>query len=155
MKPAKRAQINRHNPDEEVLREAAEIIHSGGLVIIPTETVYGIAANMLNRKAVERLARIKERPKDKPFSLHIYKRETVEEVGAQLSVVACKLMDAFWPGPLTLIFRRINDPSIGIRMPADEVAFPGDNVESSTGTEVDDDYRLSQRHAHYRFRPRA
>jgi L-threonylcarbamoyladenylate synthase len=103
-----------------VLREAAAIIQAGGLVIIPTETVYGIAANMQNKKAMERLSRLKERPKDKPFSLHIYKRETVDEMQALTSVAACKLMSAFWPGPLTLIFKRLKEPSLGIRMPDDE-----------------------------------
>jgi tRNA threonylcarbamoyl adenosine modification protein (Sua5/YciO/YrdC/YwlC family) len=124
MNVAKIVKLDPHQPDENYLKEAAAILKAGGLVIIPTETVYGIAANMLNKKAVERLYDIKERPKNKPFSLHIYKRETVDELARAVPVAAYKLMDRFWPGPLTLILKsRKTEETIGIRMPDDEIAF--------------------------------
>ncbi|MCM8780553.1 MAG: L-threonylcarbamoyladenylate synthase [Candidatus Omnitrophica bacterium] len=116
--------LDRRNPDENSLKEAAEIIKNGGLVIIPTETVYGIAANMLNTDAIERLFQIKSRPKHKPFTLHIYKKESVEEFAQDIPVSGYKLMDRFWPGPLTLIFKSKKGPAnIGIRLPDDEIAF--------------------------------
>jgi len=124
MNVAKIVKLDPHLPDENCLKEAANILKAGGLVIIPTETVYGIAVNMLNKKAVERLYDIKERPKNKPFSLHIYKRETVDELARAVPVAAYKLMDRFWPGPLTLILKsRKTEETIGMRMPDNEIAF--------------------------------
>jgi tRNA threonylcarbamoyl adenosine modification protein (Sua5/YciO/YrdC/YwlC family) len=108
-------------PDRAAIKEASDIIHAGGLVIIPTETVYGICASMLNRKAVERLYEIKERPRDKPFSLHIGEKDKVHEYTRMLPVAAYKLMDAFWPGPLTLLLRAKSEGTVGMRFP-DHVA---------------------------------
>ncbi|MDD5154916.1 MAG: L-threonylcarbamoyladenylate synthase [Candidatus Omnitrophica bacterium] len=108
---------------ESYASQAAGIIRSGGLVIIPTETVYGIAANMLDKKAIERLIRIKGRPQGKHFSLHIHKKETVDELAKDIPVAAYKLMDRFWPGPLTLVFRSKDQGTIGMRMPDSEIAF--------------------------------
>lgn len=123
MTSGKIVRVDRLNPDEGYIREAAEILKNGGLVIIPTETVYGIAANMLDKNAMKRLSKIKNRPEGKPFSLHIYKKESVDEFAAQVPVPAYKLMDRFWPGPLTLIFKAKKNSTIGIRLPDDEIAF--------------------------------
>ncbi|MBM3245658.1 MAG: threonylcarbamoyl-AMP synthase, partial [Candidatus Omnitrophica bacterium] len=112
-----------HNPGGEYLKDAADIIRSGGLVIIPTETVYGIAANMLNKKAIERLYEIKGRPQEKHFSLHIDSKEKINEFAADISVQAWKLMGKFWPGPLTIILKSKNKGTIGVRMPDDEIAL--------------------------------
>lgn len=112
-----------YNPDEKLLQEAADILKSGGLVIIPTETVYGIAANMANPQAVNRLYEIKGRPKDKPFSLHIASKEKVEEFAQDIPREAYKLIAKFWPGPLTLILKSKNSGTIGIRMPDNEIAL--------------------------------
>lgn len=101
------------HPAQNYLREAADILRAGGLVIIPTETVYGIAANMFNKKALERLYEIKKRPKDKPFSLHIDNKERIEEFAADIPVSAYKLIDKFWPGPLTLILKAKEGAKIG------------------------------------------
>ncbi|MCG8431971.1 MAG: threonylcarbamoyl-AMP synthase [Candidatus Omnitrophica bacterium] len=109
------------HPDEAALREAARILGSGGLVVIPTETVYGIAASMAHKKALERLYEIKQRPKDKPFSLHIGYKERIEEFSRMLPVAAYKLMHAFWPGPLTLVVRAKEQGTIAVRMPDHEV----------------------------------
>jgi len=110
-------------PEEKYIQEAAEVLSGGGLVIIPTETVYGIAADMLNKKAVERLCEIKQRPKDKPFSVHINEQMRVEEFVRAMPVSAYKLIDKFWPGPLTVILKAKNQGSIGIRMPDNEIAL--------------------------------
>jgi tRNA threonylcarbamoyl adenosine modification protein (Sua5/YciO/YrdC/YwlC family) len=98
------------------------MIRKGGLVIIPTETVYGIAADSLNDDTVKRLYKIKKRPLDKPFSLHIDDKEKVEEVARAIPLGAYKLMHKFWPGPLTLILKSKIEGTVGVRLPDDEVA---------------------------------
>jgi len=108
---------------DDYIREAAHILKSGGLVIIPTETVYGIAANMLNQKSVDRLYEIKGRPKDKPFSIHIAKKEKVDDFSGSIPIGAYKLMDKFWPGPLTLILKAIKGGTVGLRMPDNEIVL--------------------------------
>lgn len=111
------------NPGGEYLREAAEILKSGGLVIIPTETVYGIAANMDNRSSVERLYEIKGRDKEKKFSLHIDMKDRVRDFASEVPLQGWKLIDKFWPGPLTIIFKAKKNATIGIRMPDDDIAL--------------------------------
>ncbi len=111
------------NPNEKYLEVAAGVLSGGGLVIIPTETVYGIAANAQDNKAVERLYKIKVRPRDNPFSYHIETQLRVEEFARAVPVAAYKLMDKFWPGPLTLVLKHKDKGSIGLRMPDDEIAL--------------------------------
>jgi len=111
------------NPDQNCIREAASILKGGGLVIIPTETVYGIAANMLNKKTLARLYEIKQRPKDKPFSVHIEEKLKIEEFACSIPIAAYKLMDKFWPGPLTLLLKSRDAGKVGLRMPDNEIAL--------------------------------
>ncbi len=123
MTSPKIVKIDPLNIKQDYIKEAGDILANGGLVIIPTETVYGIAANMLNKKTLERLHEIKNRPRSKPFSLHIDDKELVEDLAGQIPVSAYKLMDKFWPGPLTLILRARENNTIGIRMPDNEIAL--------------------------------
>ncbi len=123
MSGTKIVKVNPLNPDAGLIRQAAEIIVKGGLAIIPTDTVYGIAANMLNKAAIDRLYQIKQRPKDKPFSLLIDKKDAIENYAVAIPVAAYKLMDKFWPGPLTLILKSKNGGTIGLRMPDSQVAL--------------------------------
>ncbi|MBU1125539.1 MAG: threonylcarbamoyl-AMP synthase [Candidatus Omnitrophica bacterium] len=116
------AQVDPQYPDMAVLKEAGQIIRHGGLVIIPTETVYGIACDSSNPKAMQRLIQIKERPADKPFSLHIAEKEKIENFARAIPVAAYKLSDKFWPGPLTMILKSKDTGTVGIRMPDHEVA---------------------------------
>jgi len=111
------------NADYLKLKEAAEILAKGGLVIMPTETVYGIAANMLNKNTIDRLYEIKQRPKDKPFSLHIDDKIMIEEFAKDIPVCAYKLIDKFWPGPLTVILKSRSQGTVGLRMPDDKIAL--------------------------------
>ena len=97
------------------------MIRDGGLVIVPTETVYGIAANSLNPKTMERLDRIKKRPADKHYSLHIGEKEKIVEYAKDIPVSAFKLMDKFWPGPLTMILRAVDNTAVGIRLPDNRI----------------------------------
>lgn len=123
MNQTKIVRIDPKQIKDDYIREAAHIIKSGGLVIIPTETVYGIAANMLNPKAIDRLYEIKKRPKDKPFSIHIAKKDRVEDFARSIPISAYKLMDRFWPGPLSLILKAIKGGRVGLRMPDNEIAL--------------------------------
>lgn len=103
------------------IREAAGILASGGLVAFPTETVYGVGANAGDAAAVERLCALKERPEGKPFSVHIADRAELCGLVDPVPVIAQKLMDEFWPGPLTIVFGR-SDDAVGVRLPSHEVA---------------------------------
>ncbi len=82
---------------------AAEIIRSGGLVAIPTETVYGLGANGLDENAVAKIFAAKGRPQDNPLILHISKPEEMEQFCHSIPAAAYALADAFWPGPLTMV----------------------------------------------------
>ncbi|MGA2774480.1 MAG: L-threonylcarbamoyladenylate synthase [Candidatus Omnitrophota bacterium] len=115
--------VDPKGPEEKNVQQAAEVLKNGGLVIIPTETVYGIAADAQNQKALERLYEIKKRPKDKPFSLLIADKEKVDELAQGLAPQAYRLMDKFWPGPLTLILNAKEKGTVGIRMPDNPVAL--------------------------------
>jgi len=108
---------------EDFIRQAAHILRSGGLAIIPTETVYGIAADMFKNDAVDKLFEIKKRPKDKPFSIAIERKDRVEDFARKIPLCAYKLIDKFWPGPLTIILEGINLLSVGLRMPDNEIAL--------------------------------
>ncbi len=120
---AKIVKVDPLEPQDDDLQEAAQVLRGNGLVILPTETVYGIAANVLSNKAIERLYEIKGRPKDKPFSLHIAAKEKIRDFAIDIPIAAWKLIDRFWPGPLTIILKAKNNTTIGIRMPDDEIAL--------------------------------
>ena len=115
-------QVDVREAHHHVLKEAARILIDGGLVIIPTETVYGIAANMMDMRALARLYEIKQRPKDKPFTIHIEEKLRIEEFATHIPTSAYKLIDKFWPGPLTIILKSKNDGTVGLRLPDDVVA---------------------------------
>ena len=112
---------------------ATEILLAGGVVALPTETVYGLAANAFNDQAVAAIFAIKERPSFDPLIVHIHHREHLNEVAqvpAESAVVIEKLAREFWPGPLTLILLkhpRISDlvtsglPTVAVRVPAHPV----------------------------------
>lgn len=119
-------------PAPEAIRIAADIIRSGGLVAFPTETVYGLGADALNPKAVLEVFKAKNRPLDNPPIVHVADIADVYRLAREVPVKAVKLMERFWPGPLTLIFKRSKIvPSItvsglgtiAIRMPKHEVAL--------------------------------
>jgi tRNA threonylcarbamoyl adenosine modification protein (Sua5/YciO/YrdC/YwlC family) len=122
MASVKIVKVDPVSPREESLKQAALILAGGGLVIIPTETVYGIAADSSNQKTIERLYAIKQRPKDKPFSLHIDEKEKIELFAKDIPAAAYKLIEKFWPGPLTLILKSKNTGTVGLRLPDNAVA---------------------------------
>lgn len=115
--------IDPANPDKAAIAVAAKIIKDGGLVVFPTETVYGIAANLLDKKAVERLYRVKDRPEGKPFTVHISDLRMIRDMDCAITGAAEKLIAKFWPGPLTIILKSNKGRNIGFRMPANKTAL--------------------------------
>lgn len=103
--------------------KAAAIIKSGGLVGFPTETVYGIAADPKNKKAVSKLNSIKGRPKGKPYTLHIAYKKDVYKYTSKISPLAKRLIKDYWPGPLTLILKNKKGGTTGFRMPNNKIAL--------------------------------
>ncbi|HMD78336.1 MAG TPA: L-threonylcarbamoyladenylate synthase [Terracidiphilus sp.] len=121
---------------QETLERAASILRAGGLVALPTETVYGLGANALDAAAVERIFKAKRRPAWDPVIVHVAGPEggaaMLEGLVEQVPEAAHKLMAAFWPGPLTLLLKRTaavpdavtaGRPLVGVRMPAHPVAL--------------------------------
>lgn len=92
------------HPDKVILSKAAEIIRGGGLVAFPTETVYGIGADATNPSAVKKIYEAKGRDTSKPILVLISHKEDLVRLVRYIPERVEKLMDAFWPGPLTIIF---------------------------------------------------
>lgn len=120
-------------PDwDKQLDSAAQVLKSGGLVAFPTETVYGLGANALDEKAVENIYKAKGRPADNPLIVHVADTEAVGSLTSLMPEIAPILMDAFWPGPLTLVMPKspVIPPiitggldTVGIRMPSNPIAL--------------------------------
>ena len=124
--------VNAEKPDAEKIQIAAEIIRKGGLVAFPTETVYGLGADALNPEAVLALFEAKKRPLDNPPIVHVADPKEVYRLVLEVPPKAKVLMDKFWPGPLTLIFKHSSIvpketvaglDTVAIRMPKHKVAL--------------------------------
>lgn len=111
---------------------AAKIIRSGGLVAFPTETVYGLGANALDPKAVARIFEVKQRPKFNPLIVHIAEKSQLNILCSNINKTALKLIENFWPGPLTLVLKKKNIiphivtsglETVAVRMPSHPVAL--------------------------------
>ena len=109
------------------LDQALAVLRAGGLVAIPTETVYGLAADASNPDAVRRIFEVKQRPVDHPLIVHIAAAELLGDWAATIPPAAAVLADACWPGPLTLLVPRATQvldvvtgglPTVGVRVPA-------------------------------------
>lgn len=131
MKKTELIKIYDPQQDAEGVRRAAELLRQGGLVAIPTETVYGLAADACNAEAVRAVYAAKGRPSDNPMIVHIADREMLPELVAAVPPVAALLADAFWPGPLTMVLPRSQRvpltttgglQSVAVRMPSHPVA---------------------------------
>jgi L-threonylcarbamoyladenylate synthase len=98
--------IDENNIDMDAIRKAADILKKGGLVAFPTETVYGLGANGLDAEACRKIYEAKGRPSDNPLILHIGKIEQLSQIVAEVSEDAKKIIKKFWPGPITVIFKK-------------------------------------------------
>ncbi len=125
-------QINPNAPDPAKIARAAAVLRAGGLVAYPTETVYGLAANALGDDAVARVFDAKGRPSGQPLPVQIASAEELDTLAVDISPAARRLIADFFPGPLTLVFRRQPHVSllitgggetVGLRMPDHPVAL--------------------------------
>ncbi|MCB9856122.1 MAG: threonylcarbamoyl-AMP synthase [Phycisphaerales bacterium] len=140
--PAEHIKIPAHDVDSPDLRRVAKALADGAIVVFPTETVYGVCANASNADSLLRLRGLKQRDADKPFTVHIGRRESVDAFVPTMSPLAKRLVRKGWPGPMTLIFN-VEDPTsariypqlsdagaasiygtsgVGVRCPANDVA---------------------------------
>lgn len=124
--------VDAAHPEPEAVAAAADLIRRGSVVAFPTETVYGLAANATDAAAVARIFEAKGRPSDNPLIVHVADREQLSSVISQLPPLAEKLMNRFWPGPLTLVLPKhqtVPDvvtcglATVGVRMPSHPVAL--------------------------------
>jgi L-threonylcarbamoyladenylate synthase len=109
-------------PDSKAIEAAAALVRAGHLVGFPTETVYGLAADASNPAAMARLNRVKGRPPEKPYSLHVASALDAQTAVRDVSPPARRLMERFWPGPLTLVLPAKGGGTIGVRVPDHPVA---------------------------------
>lgn len=124
--------IDSENVDGSLIKVAADILKNGGLVAFPTETVYGLGANAFDVSAVKGIFTAKGRPNDNPLIVHISDESKLDELVVDVNSDAKKLMDAFWPGPLTIIFKKKECvplevtgglDSVAVRVPKGKIAF--------------------------------
>lgn len=129
---AKFVKIDPQRIDEAVIKEAAGILREGGLVAFPTETVYGLGADATQRDAAARIYEAKGRPSDNPLIVHIADLEALPGIVREVPETAVKLANAFWPGPLTMIFHKNKTipyettgglDTVAVRMPNHPVAL--------------------------------
>lgn len=110
------------NPQKKSIDGAARVLRDGGLVAFPTETVYGLGANFLDKRAVERVYEVKKRPREKPLTVHIVDKDCIQDFACNIPRIFYELSHRFWPGPLTLILEAKAGGKIGFRMPANRIA---------------------------------
>ncbi len=117
--------------DAPLMKQAGEIIKNGGLVAIPTETVYGLAGNALDPGASEKIYSVKGRPSDNPLIVHIAETQALQRITDFVPEKARRLSDRFWPGPLTMIFNKTDLvprettgglDTVAVRMPVNVIA---------------------------------
>jgi L-threonylcarbamoyladenylate synthase len=124
--------VDRDKPDATLIRQAAVVLRRGGLVAFPTETVYGLGANALDRAAVGRIFAAKGRPPSNPLIVHTASALAARNLLAAWPEKAQRLAERFWPGPLTLVLPRTEiipdivtggGPTVAVRVPAHPVAL--------------------------------
>ena len=123
--------LNGYNPFDDGVKKAAELLRDGKIVAIPTETVYGLAANAFDADAIVRVFKAKGRPQDNPLIVHISDFSELEPLVTEIPETAVKLAEAYWPGPLTMVLPKsdlLPDcvsaglDTVAVRMPSNPVA---------------------------------
>lgn len=124
--------VDKDNPDKTVLQEVGEVIKKGGLAAFPTETVYGLGGDGLNAGSSQKIYAAKGRPSDNPLIIHIADMESLAQITEDVPEKAKKLAEKFWPGPLTMIFKKSDRvpyettgglESVAVRMPSHQTAL--------------------------------
>ena len=125
------ARVDPEAPDAAVIARAGEILRRGGLVAFPTETVYGLGGDALSPDASRKIYAAKGRPSDNPLIVHIADMEALPPIAAEVPEAAKRLAAAYWPGPLTMVFKKTpivpaetsgGLPTVAVRMPSHPVA---------------------------------
>ena len=120
------------NCTADALASAAQLLKAGGLVAIPTETVYGLGADATNKDAVARIYNVKGRPADHPLIVHIHSMQSLGDWADEIPSYAISLARDFWPGPMTLVLKRSllaedfvtgGQPTVGLRVPDHVIAL--------------------------------
>jgi L-threonylcarbamoyladenylate synthase len=120
------------NCTADALSSAAQLLKSGGLVALPTETVYGLGADATNKDAVARIYKVKGRPADHPLIVHIHSMQSLGDWADEIPDYAIALARDFWPGPMTLVLKRSilaedfvtgGQPTVGLRVPDHAIAL--------------------------------
>ncbi len=123
--------IDKNNIDDSVILSAGQILKKGGLVAFPTETVYGLGANALDEEAAKKTYAAKGRPSDNPLIVHIATLKDLEAIVSEIPDITEKIANRFWPGPLTMIFKKSEIvpygttgglDTVAVRMPSDQIA---------------------------------
>ncbi len=120
------------NCTADALISAAQLLKAGGLVALPTETVYGLGADATNKDAVARIYKVKGRPADHPLIVHIHSMQSLADWADEIPSYAISLARDFWPGPMTLVLKRSllaedfvtgGQPTVGLRVPDHVIAL--------------------------------
>lgn len=123
--------IDENDIDAEAMEKAGRILQNGGLVAFPTETVYGLGGDALNASSSEKIYAAKGRPSDNPLIVHISNMGALKKIVKEIPKDALKLADKFWPGPLTMIFKKSDIvpkettgglDTVAVRMPSNKIA---------------------------------
>jgi len=118
-------------PDAEAITEAGELIRAGEVVVYPTETLYGLGADATNAQAVAEVIKMKGRPDNNPIPVIVADGKMLRKLVTKVDLIAERLIRAFWPGPLTIIFDAVktlpaeltaNTGSVGVRIPDSRIA---------------------------------
>lgn len=123
--------LDEKRPDENIISNASKLIRSGEIVAFPTETVYGLGGNALDPSSVTRIFEIKGRPPDNPLIVHIADMSMLEALVTQIPPMAHRIIEEFWPGPITLVLKKskivpeittggLN--TVAVRMPRNKIA---------------------------------
>jgi len=124
--------IDKNNIDYSKIRKSADLLKKGGSVVFPTETVYGLGGNIYIEEAVKNIYKAKGRPSDNPLIVHIWNIKQLEELTEEIPPTAQLLIDKYWPGPLTIIFKKSSKvperitgglDTVAVRMPEDPIAL--------------------------------
>ena len=102
---------------DALVEEAAAALKEGHIVGMPTETVYGLGANRNDEQAMQRLIRLKNRPREKPFTVHLADPEEFFRYASGANRFSHKLIERYWPGPLTLVVPSLAGEPVGLRVP--------------------------------------
>ena len=123
--------VDSTKPEPDIIKRAGKIIKNNGVVIFPAQCLYGVAVNALNQKAVKKVFDLKQRSLNNPILILIHDQSQLSDLVQAIPASAKKLMEAFWPGNLTIVFKAkksiprlltANTGKIGVRIPAHPVA---------------------------------